>query len=247
MGLSAKPRSRRRGNQIAFAFRTHGGARPGSGRKPKPGRVPGSSLIPHRARPSLDARIPIHVTLRAVAKAPPFRTQVVGGIVFEEVRRASTKGFRILHFSIQDNHLHLVVEAEGAAALSSGMQRLGSRIARRLNLLNGRRGSLWRERYHRRDLTTPRQFRNALVYVIFNSRKHATGKTLAKRMTVLDGFSSAVWIEPLAWAPRSGLRETLEAARAGPPVVTSARSWIASTGWKRHGLLRPTEMPLSPG
>ena len=89
----------------------------------------------------------------------------------------------------------LLAEAEDAPSLSRGVQRLASRIARRVNLLVGRRGRLWRERYHRRDLSTPRQFRNALVYVIMNFRKHAPGSERAHRGQVVDGHSSALWLD----------------------------------------------------
>ena len=55
-----------------------------------------------------------------------------------------------------------------------------------VNALVGRRGKFWRERYHRRDLASPRQFRNALVYVTFNRRKHARGSERARMLRSLD-------------------------------------------------------------
>src|SRR4029079_2948929 len=92
-------------------------------------------LLPHVARPAFDRHAPVHVTMRAVDEAPHFRSQRAGAILLREIRRASAKGFRVLHFSIQDNHLHLVAEADDGTALSRGVQRLASRLARLMNLL----------------------------------------------------------------------------------------------------------------
>ena len=47
---------------------------------------------------------------------------------------------RIIEFSVQGNHLHLIVEAENSDALSRGMQGLAIRIAKALNSLMERAG-----------------------------------------------------------------------------------------------------------
>jgi REP element-mobilizing transposase RayT len=231
----------KRPQQIELRFRARGGSRPGAGRKRSPSRL---GLLPHVARPRFDRNVPVHVTIRAVGGAPSFRTQRAAAIIFAEILRASSRGFRVVQFSVQGNHLHLIVEADDGVALSRGMQRLASRLARLLNALVSRRGSLWRDRYHRRDLATPRQFRNALVYVLFNHRRHAKGAERARRGRVLDRFSSVFWVE--AWAAPSDLVDRIRGARAGPPPLVAPKTWIASRGWKRHGLLRPDEMPAAP-
>lgn len=237
-------RSRRRAPaQGAFAFRGHGGARPGAGRKPKVANV---GLIPHVARPALDRHVPMHVTLRGVRGVPNLRSQRLLGLVRSEIGRASRDGFRVVHFSIQTNHLHLIVEADAGVDLSRGVQRLASRVARLVNLAVGRHGRFWRERYHRRDLATPRQVRNALVYVLFNLRKHSSGADAAHTRRVLDVLgSSVVWV--LAWNVDDGLRDVLARARAGPPPVASPKTFLARRGWQRHGALRVDEMPRAPG
>lgn len=225
-------------SQTSFVFRGRGGRRPGAGRKRRP---ENAGLLPHVARPALKRHTPVLVTMRAVRAAPPMRTQSVAVAVLRELARSSTKGFRLLHYSIQGDHLHLLAEADDGHAFSRGMQRLASRVALAVNAIGRRRGRLWRERYHRRDLTSPRQFRNSLVYVVFNARKHARDEEeRAHRMTVLDGFSSAIWTDD--WASPE-IVTLVRSARAGPSPLAPAASWIARTGWKKHGLLRPTEMP----
>src|SRR5688572_7554453 len=102
--------------QLELPVRTWGGKRRGAGRKPARGR-PG---VPHVARPEHTRRHPLHVTLRAERRLASLRKHTV----FLEVRRAisgaSRDWFRILHFSVQSDHIHLVVEATGKKSLSSG-------------------------------------------------------------------------------------------------------------------------------
>ena len=235
--------SRRRPKQQTFLWKTRGGPRPGSGRKARPENV---GLQAHRARPEFVARLPVHVTMRAKKGVPRMRSQVVGPVVLAEIGRASEKGLRVIHQSVQEDHLHLIVEADDAQSLARGIQRLASRVAMKVNALVGRRGTFWRERYHRRDLATPRQFRNALVYVTMNFRKHAPAAEKAKRARTLDSMSSAVWFDD--WKNESVRERVLELrTRAGPRETVPPTTWIARVGWKRHGLIDPREAPKSPG
>jgi len=185
--------------------------------------------VPHRARPEHTAAHPVHVTLRAVEPIRCLRS----GRVFPAVRRAlgaaSRSQFRILEFSVQADHVHLIAEAEHARALSGGVRGLAIRLARAVNRALGRRGRVWADRYHARALTTPRAVRHALVYVLMNFRKHLN------RVTGIDPCSSAPWF--------AGWRTPCAAEGTGPPPVAVARSWLARTGWRRYGLLGLDERP----
>ena len=81
--------------------------------------------------------------------------------------------FRLVHYSIQANHVHLIVEAESATALGCGMKSLAARFARAVNRALGRNGPVLVDRYHLHTLKTPREVRRALAYVLLNARKHA--------------------------------------------------------------------------
>lgn len=233
--------TRRAPAQTTLPFRTRGGRRQGAGR---PRKTANLGLLPHVRRPALDPRVPMHLTLRAVRGTPNMRTERITAIVRAELRRASAKGFRVLHFSIQTNHLHLIVEGDAGADVSRGAQRLASRVARLVNLAAGRSGRFWRERYHRVDLHKPRQVRNALVYCLFNARKHASGAEGARARRVLDvRCSSVIWVD--AWDANDELKARIAASRDGPPQVAKPKTWLAREGWRRHGGLRPDEMPVS--
>jgi REP element-mobilizing transposase RayT len=179
----------------------------------------------------------VHVTLKVLPGVRNLRR----GDCFRVLRKCFTlgkdkNGFRLVHFTVQSNHLHLICEAPDKRALARGMQGLAIRIARRLNSKLSRRGRLFAERYHARALKTPAEVRNALVYVLNNTRRHARGKIEARDW--VDGCSSAAWFD--GW--RGRLREPWMQAEGEAPVVPAA-TWLLGRGWRRRGLLGFDEAP----
>jgi putative transposase len=211
--------------QLVLSFPSAwGGRRPGAGRRPAHGR---SSPVPHRQRPLHSARHPVHVTLR-VAGVPSLREQVMFRAVRSALVRGTKPAFRLIHYSVQSNHIHLIVESTAKDSLSRGVQGLSVRIARSVNQALARRGPVFSERYHSRALETPRETWFALRYVLFNFRRHS------RTNVALDPCSSAIWFD--------GFKERLPAAQ-GPPVVAPPRTWLARRGWRRHGLLSAFDSP----
>jgi hypothetical protein len=145
---------------------------------------------------------------------------------------ASGASFRVVHFSVQADHLHLVVEANEPTGLSRGVQGLMIRAAKAVNRALGRRGRVWADRFHAHILKTPREVRNALVYVLNNLRKHVRGAT------GIDPYSSAAWF--------AGWKQPV-ATNPGRSPVARARTWLASVGWRRHGPIDPEEIPRPVG
>jgi REP element-mobilizing transposase RayT len=239
--MGAQAGSSGEAGQMAFVFRTRGGARKGAGRKARPERA---GLLPHLTRERHRWYQPVHVTARAVRLSPNLRSQRVFAILRGIFARASEKGFRLLHFSVQGNHLHFIAEADDGAAFARGVQRLLSRAAMAVNALSGRSGSLWRDRHHREPLTTPSQVRNAIVYVLFNHRKHelATPNPSDAALDGADECSSTRWFHD--WSPRAPAPPGL-LANAGPPIVVPPYTWLARKGWKTRGLVRFDEVPRS--
>jgi hypothetical protein len=138
-----------------------------------------------------------------------------------------------VHYSWQDNHAHLIVEAHDKIALGRGMMAITARLARAVNRVAGRRGPVFAERHHLELLPTPRQVRNALRYVLLNARRH-TGRwrdALTTRVR-LDPASSARWFD--GWRP-DRLAGVECDGPAGPPAVARARTWLLAVGWRRHG------------
>jgi hypothetical protein len=112
------------------------------------------------------------------------------------------------------------------------MQGFSVRLAKGLNRMMSRRGKVFADRFHAHVLRTPAEVRNALAYVLLNHRSHMAriGEPIGAR--TLDPFSSAASLD--GWNDRA----------AELPTVTSApATWLLRLGWKRRGLLSPTEVP----
>jgi len=122
---------------------------------------------------------------------------------------------RIAHYSIQGNHLHLVVEADGSAALSRGMQGLTTRISRALNRRLVRNGPVFADRYHARVLESRRGVANAVRYVIGNYRHHAREWLPPDFRDPLATSADEPLAEPRLWLLRDGWQ--LEPLRAAHP------------------------------
>ena len=216
--------------QMVMGFMRRGGARKGAGRKPN-GLKAGVS---HRERAALSARYPVHVTLWLGRGLPRLRNKRAYGVLREAFAKGSERfGFRLCHYSVMSNHMHLIVEAKDRRALSRGMQGLVIRMARGLNRLWCRSGKVFSDRYHDRILRTPTEVRNALNYVLNNARRHALALKWA-----IDLFASGPWFD--GWRGRKALAEVpidVERPTADP------HTWLLNKGWRRHGLLSQAEVP----
>jgi hypothetical protein len=214
----------------------HGGARKGAGRKPGKGR----RRVAHVPRPVVKPSWPVHVTVRMRRDVPRLRNfDLVKVLRRAFVKGCRKDGFRICQFSIQGNHVHTICEAGDRERLARGIQGWCVRLARGINGAVGRKGSLFDDRYHVEVITTPRQMRNALCYVLQNARRH--GERLDGKYHGIDPFSSAWWFD--GWRD-DGWRRGMEPGGPEPPVA-SARSWLLNTGWRRHRLLDIDEVPAA--
>ena len=149
-----------------------------------------------------------------------------------------------MHYSLQGNHAHLIVEATDAGALGRGMKALGARLARAVNRIARRTGRVLADRYHVRLLPTPKEVRNALRYVLLNARRHTARARaeLAARVR-LDPASSARWFDGWKLGSSQVPSAPEPAAPANRSPVARARTWILTIGWRRHGLLDPADVP----
>jgi hypothetical protein len=235
---------RRRGHdaQQQLPFRQqHGGRRAGAGR-PK-GENAG---VPHRQRLALASRFPVHVTVKLQRGLPRLRRRderaaLLAAFAAGCAGPARRGCFRLCHFAILDDHLHLIAEAADRESLARGLQGLAIRIARALNRLWRRRGKVFGDRYHDRILKTPREVRNALRYVLQNGRKHAAEGREVSVPQALDIYTSAPWFDGFRERERIRVRGLEVIVRP----VSSARTWMLTTGWRRHGLLGVHELPAT--
>ncbi len=210
-----------------------GGPRPGAGRP-----AADRPVIHHVKREEVLEREPSHVTIRAVEDVPRLRRKPLLRAFQRSLREVRGRpDFRVVEYSVQDDHVHLIVEALDKDALACGMKAVGSRLAKVVHRVSGRTGRVLAGRYHVRALKSPKEVRNAIAYVLLNVRKHwrqRNGKTPPVR---IDAASSGRWF--------SGWSRSAPSAALVPGLreVSPAQTWLLRVGWKKFGLIDPAEVP----
>jgi putative transposase len=244
-------RRRKRHIQTSFEYKTldKNGQHRG-GRRKNAGRKPTGDFASHTPRPSINSRNPQHATLRAVPEVGWLRRLDIYAAVRHALRTVLPRAeeFRIVHLSVQNAHIHLLVEANDKRALANGMRALQISAAKAINAAYSkrrhvsRRGRVFADRYYTEDISSVRQVRNTLSYVLNNWRRHRDDDGAYSLFDGrLDPYASG-----LAF---SGWRELLpEEARTlprdyEPPEVSAPRTWYLRTGWTKATAISMFEMP----
>lgn len=221
---------RRVHRQGEFVFRQHGGPREGAGRKPTRARAG----VSHRRRPSLNKGHPVHVTLKIRRTLGRLRRKRPFWAIREAIKAAHRSWFRVVEYSVQDNHLHILVEATDRRYLARGMQGLKIRMAKALNRVWKRKGSVFADRYHARILATPSEVKHALAYVLNNTRRHAW--QLGRKVLPKS------WIDPYSSADQfPGWRDRFP--ELPDEITREPKTWLLRVGWRRRGLLELATIP----
>jgi len=196
--------------QLSFPPTGHGGWRPGAGR-------PRGDRVTHHGRTPVDVRHPLHLVLRIRNGIWSLRSKAL----FSQIRYSLEKvrdheGFRIVHFSVQGNHIHAIIEANGTEQLSRAMQSICTRIAKRINARMERHGPVFEDRFFARSLDTPTEVASAIGYVLENSRRHDGRK----------GFTPPPSNRPEPFT-------SAEFAGCDPPLISEPKTWLLRVGWMR--------------
>jgi REP element-mobilizing transposase RayT len=151
----------------------------------------------------------VHVTTRVGDEAAQLRSRALCRLILHAIGAGRMRdGFRLVHFTVQINHLHLIVEARDAIVLARGIQGLSIRIARAVNRALERRGKVFADRYHAHVLRSPTETANAIAYVLGNAHIHAARRGHPIRPDAIDPLSSAanrqLVAEPHTWLLRIG-------------------------------------------
>jgi putative transposase len=246
-------RPRKRHVQTSFQYRKldkngqhRGGPRRNAGRKPT------GDFASHAARPAIDKRHPQHVTLRVVPEVGWLRRLDTYAAVRHALRTVLPRRdqFRVVHLSIQNTHVHLLVEATDKRNLSDGMRAfqisaakaINAVYSRRARLTEHRRGRVFGDRYYTEDIGSVRQVRNTLSYVLNNWRRHrddagAYSLFEGRLDPYASGLSFSGWREAVPehdrWLPRD----------YEPLDVSEPRTWLLGVGWTRAAAISMFETP----
>lgn len=200
--------------QLQLIKNSYGGARQGAGRPRNK-----KSFVRHSRREKVKSTWPMHVTMKLSAGQPSLRTKKSFNEFKKAVIAAKDFGLRVLEFAVLGNHIHLLVEADGNAQLTSGMRSLTIRLVKNLKVK-------FCERYHLEVLKSPTRVQHTIGYILTNAAKHM------RRNQVWDWYSSIVVCKTLrAWAqlkpelnwdrPKTVPSEFYE------PMISEAQSWFA--------------------
>ena len=210
--------------------------------RPKKARAVGERVpAPHVKREAFVKGRALHVTLRTLKVAKNLRRMDA----YQAVRLAARvvlarSAFRLVHFSIQSNHIHLIVEADSQRELANGVRAFSISVAKSLNAKLGRpRGTVFADRYHARTLMNPTAARNAIRYVLNNWLHHRDGDHAPA--TAVDPYSSGASF--LGWKELAGTQQFerpdgFERVSTAAPVL-----WLTREGWRRGGEISVFAIP----
>lgn len=195
-----------------------GGQRKGAGRKNR------SRQVNHMKRDRVESKTPLQITLKLRPGLPNLRTQKMLEAFQCALVLAKAKGLRVIHYSLESNHAHLVVECLDNNSLSLAMKSFGSSFGKSVRKVAGGKGSVFAGRYHLRVLRNPTQTRNSFAYVLLNRFRH-------ERAHVDDNpFSSGGyfdgWRKLIGRGPVTGKIEL-------PEYLCVPQSWLARKGWQK--------------
>jgi hypothetical protein len=171
----------------------------------------------------------------------------VFGALRRAIGRASVDRFRVIHFSIQQDHGHFIVEGDEPRRARGGMHGLAIRLALAVNrALGRRRGKVVGDRYHVRPLTTPRQMRTSMVYVLLNFRKHLNAPAGIDPRSSGSQFSGWQHRARLDSADVASRPDAATGGSGGAAATVAPATWMAIVGWRRAGgLLKLEERPVA--
>lgn len=137
----------------------------------------------------------------------------------------------VLHFSLQSNHVHLILECVNNKALANGMKSLAGGFGRAIRKCGGGEGPVFKGRYHLQLIKKPKQMKSGLAYVLLNQSKHE------ELVPYSDRFSSSAhfhqWKKLLGKDTGPLLPSRQKHRRLLPNYLSSPRSWLAQEGWQR--------------
>ncbi|NNF90710.1 MAG: hypothetical protein HKM96_04955 [Boseongicola sp.] len=183
-----------------------------------------ASRTPHAKRVAVDDNGLSLTTVKIRAGLPNLRRRKSHLTIEECFRKARSRfGCRLVGFSIMSNHLHLLVHAPDAAALSRWMMGINIRVAKALNKIWGRKGKVFLDRFHSTFAKHWSNVRRLVNYALNNARKHG----LAIPKGEVDKFSSAAWYPH--WTegpqPKRPARECPVVSRVGVTLPRLPIDW----------------------
>lgn len=142
--------------------------------------------IRHIARPKLKKPSSLHLTIKVRSNKADIQSKKILKALHHAIMRARFKKLKVIHYTLEYNHIHLLVECNDNRILQQGMQALGISLSKAINKIKRLKGGVYKHRYHFRQISNPRQLKNVLHYIFHNGIKHRRASSL------LDPYNSLV-------------------------------------------------------
>ncbi|MGE4133609.1 MAG: hypothetical protein AB7F86_18375 [Bdellovibrionales bacterium] len=197
-------------------------------------------------RPRVKASTPLHLTWKLRKDTVNLRCNDVLKVFKLATARAKGYGLRVLHFSLQSNHLHLLVECKDNEALKRGTKSLASGLGKGIRKLVGGRGRVFVGRFDLKVLVNPTTVRNAMAYVLQNYSKHGNLLNHVDRYSsapfftqwrLLLGRNVGPLLEDIDSTFTTGAKLNRNSIQRLPHFLSPPQSWLAREGWMRARLL----------
>jgi REP element-mobilizing transposase RayT len=134
--------------------------------------------IRHISRDPIKRITPLHLTIKIESKKAGIKNKNILTALHHSIKKARILGLRILHYTLEFDHVHLLVEADNNERLGRGMQSFGISFSKGINKIKQMKGRVFKTRYHFRKLKTLTEIKNVLKYILRNGIKHKHSSSL---------------------------------------------------------------------
>lgn len=157
----------------------------GAGRKPIHDKG-----IRHIEREDLKKNTALHLTIKIVKEKAAIKNKSVLKALHHAIKKARHKGLQVIHYTLEYDHIHLLVEASDKHTLGKGMQSLGISFSKGINKIKKSAGIVFKNRYHSRKLQSLQEIKNVLHYILGNGIKHKESMSIVSPYNSLFALSS---------------------------------------------------------
>jgi REP element-mobilizing transposase RayT len=140
--------------------------------------------IRHTKREMIKKDTVLHLTLKIEKNKANLKNKSILKALQHSIKKARSLGLKVIHYTLEYDHVHLLIEASDKISLGKGMQSLGISFSKGINKIKKQTGKVFKTRYHFRKLNSPREIKNALNYILGNGIKHR------ETLSVINSFNS---------------------------------------------------------
>jgi len=134
--------------------------------------------IRHTLRPRLKKASSLHLTIKVKKIKAEIKNKAVLNLLKRAISNARKQGLIIIHYTLEYDHINLLIEADNNSTLAKGMQSLGVTLSKGINRLKKLKGAVYKHRYHFRQISSPSELKKVMSYIFNNGLKHKSARSL---------------------------------------------------------------------